>query len=171
MEAAVRFLALSLEPAAHEHQRDDDERRLEAEVDRQTPRLRLRRPEGDEGAVAERDAGPQRDQGVHGGGAVLRRGPRLPVDVAARPELDTGRDHQDERHQPVHGVDVERQVHDAHQRQPGRQGDLPAALEVRDLDVASGIELVDRVRGSTGRRGGPGRVLAVRRRAVRGSAV
>ena len=70
-----------------------------------------------------------------------------PVDVGAGPELHAGGDDQDERHQPVHGVDVERQVHDAHQRQAGGQGDLPAALEVGDLGVAAGVELVDRVTG------------------------
>ena len=140
------LFGLELQPPTHQDQCDHDERGLEVQVDRQAPGLCLRGPEGDEGAVAEGDPRAERDQRVHGGGPVLRSGPRLPVDVGPSPQLDAGGDDQDERHQPVHGVDVQRQVHDAHQRQTGGQSDLPAALEVDDLGVAARVELVDRVR-------------------------
>ena len=82
------LLGLELQPAAHQDEGDHDERGLEVEVERQAPGLGLGGPEGDEGAVAVGDPGTEGDQGVHGGGPVLGRRPRLAVDVGAGPQLD-----------------------------------------------------------------------------------
>ena len=145
------LLGAQLEPAAHQDQCDHDQGRLGVQVQRKSPGLGLPGPQGDERAVTEGDASAEGDQGVHAGGAVLGRGPGGTVDVVSGPGLDDSGDDQDERHQPVHGVQVQRQVHDAHQAQAGGQGDLPLALESPDLGVPCVIGVVGRPGGELGR--------------------
>jgi hypothetical protein len=125
----VRFFGRRLHPPAGEDEGEDDQRRLEVDVQRQAPPLGGGRPQGDEGAVAVGDAGAERDQRVHVRRAVPGGGPRGAVDVAAGPELHDGGDDEDRRHQPVHRVEVERHVHQHHQAQAGGEGDLPPALQ------------------------------------------
>ena len=132
------LLGAQLHPAAHQDQGDDHQGRLEVQVQRQPGSFGDAGPQGDEGAVAPGHAGAESDQGVHVGRAVPGGRPRGGVEATACPELQDGRDDEDGRHQPVHGVQVQRQVHQRHQPETRRQGDLPFALEVTQLRVLRG---------------------------------
>ena len=65
------------------------------------------------------DPGAQGDEGGHVRRAMLGGGPRGGVEALAGPPLDGGGDDEDGRHQPVHGVDVQRDVRQNHQAKAG----------------------------------------------------
>jgi hypothetical protein len=151
------LLGAQFHPAAHQDQGDDHQGGLEVQVQRQPGSFGDAGPQDDEGAVAPGHGGAESDQGVHVGRAVPGGRPRGGVEATAGPELQDGCDDEDGRHQPVHGVQVQRQVHQRHQPETGRQGDLPFALEVTQLRVMRSVGRGRRVLVVPRRRPGAGR--------------
>ena len=132
----TRGLAASsrLEPAAQQHQADDDRRRVEVGLQAEAGLEHHVRQQGHHQRVAVRGQGAHRHQRVHREIAVRQSPRRAHQEATAEDELDEGgrREHPDV--DPLHGPPgAARPEHDGHHRQPDAGGGQCAPEQLAPL--------------------------------------